>query len=83
MTDTIIDRRYTVEEIDRMRELVGEIAVCTPGFLMKPRGSRAWNTRRDVRTYMLAGIRPEELETRLKKLKAARRWFSQSAEKAK
>lgn len=70
MTDHLIDHRYTVLEIDRMRAAVW--------WLDNPRGrdrevfidtrsheqlaADEASVEGKLRTYMLAGVRPEELE---------------------
>ena len=52
----MIERSYTVKEIDRMREAVGNIIVWKHG--------RSYGEYAEIclRTYMMAGISPEELE---------------------
>lgn len=83
MADHLIDHRYTVLEIDRMRRAIYKLGNLSarkfggPGIFyesvaeqraaMAEEGSRVED---EVRTYMLAGIRPEELEDRAEKAHA-------------
>ncbi len=66
------ERAYTVAEIDRMRRAVEyrwlygcSLGDCHPGQLMSRTYKETEKTacvEEELRTYMLAGIEPEELE---------------------
>lgn len=69
MTDTLVAHKYTVLEIARMRDSIQELMF--PWQWVSPTTSGRPGLALDdyqrveaqLRTYMLAGIRPEELET--------------------
>ena len=71
MTDHLIDHRYSVLEIERMRKALYEVmfpvvwmsatAGSRPGTGGRP-GEVEAKVETQLRTYMLAGSRPEELE---------------------
>ena len=55
-------RKYSIDEIDRMRRAVRTIEGHQPGFRL--RGGKAdYICEERLRTYMLNGTAPEELET--------------------
>ena len=65
------ERAYTVAEIDRMREAVEHRCIwgCSIGDARQNTMSRTYNevelikrVEERLRTYMLAGVEPEELE---------------------
>ena len=56
------DRKYSVAEIDRMRAAVHENVLETRGLFYGDGAKLATVVEDRLRTYMLAGIGPEELE---------------------
>ena len=77
--DHLIDHKYTILEIERMRIATDALMFPTvwssrtssyrPGTGGKP-GEQETKVEVQVRTYMLAGIRPEELEALQKEREA-------------
>lgn len=73
----LIDHRYTILEIERMRKAAYEIAFPWVAS-SRTSGHRSGNcgnqevaertAEEHVRTYMMSGIRPEELEARVAEL---------------
>ena len=79
----LIDHKYSVVEIERMRDAIprftwpmywrSETDGDRGDYWLRP-GEREREIERHLRTYMMAGIRPEELEARAD---AAERWSEQ------
>lgn len=73
MMDTLIEHKYTVLEIDRMRRATKELMFPLKAWISCTMAQRAggfvseetiWQrVESQLRTYMLTGIRPEELES--------------------
>jgi hypothetical protein len=61
----LVEHRYTVNEIDRMRAAVRQmlsVTVWRSAYSGEARYHPPEEVEMHVRTYMLAGIRPEEVE---------------------
>ena len=61
MPHNTVKRKYSVQEIDRMRSLIAERELDASDFGMEVNKLERI-TESKLRTYMLAGIDPEELE---------------------
>jgi hypothetical protein len=77
MPDHLIDYKYTVIEIDRMRSALNELLypmTWTSRYTAHGSGGtpgrQESSVEQQLRTYMMAGTRPEELEAELEKAKA-------------
>ena len=70
MTEHLIDHRYTVLEIERMRQATDGLVFPKSffsGIYYGPNtAERERKTECQLQTYMMAGIRPEELESLVK-----------------